>query len=461
MTVHDVTLEKTQKNRSGFSVLRSFKLGSFHIGSSMTDVLLSGVWNRVMITDLGIAAWPVSLLLALRYFLAPLAIWAGHESDTHPIRGSRRTAYIWLGRLLMLIALPLLPLSVGLIAESDAGLGWMLAVISLLLYGTGTSISGAPFLALVHDSAPYERRGQVVSIVQFMLVVSFAFIPVLFARIMPHYDQALFWQLVIVGMVGAAFFWIISVLGEERRARRINAAPATLPAGAASLSLRASLTEVWSDRRIRRYAIFLGASAFFAFMQDAVLEPFGGDVFGLSAGETTRFNAYWGTGVLISMIVTYALTRRRRPDQQVSTTAWGLLLLSLGVALLSVAAMSESLAMIMPVLIFFGIGFGVFTVGGISLLMAVNTVEKAASYLAIWSVIQLVNRGLGIAAGGLLRDLVNTLTGQIATAYAVVFAIEAIGLVLCIWLLRRVDISGFAAEHRTGVPAEPVIPSFD
>lgn len=461
MTVHDVTLEKTQETRSGFSVLRSFKLGSFHIGSSMTDVLLSGVWNRVMITDLGLAAWPVSLLLALRYFLAPLAIWAGHESDTHPIRGSRRTAYIWLGRLLMLIALPLLPLSVGLIAEGDAGLGWILATISLLLYGTGTSISGAPFLALVHDSAPYERRGQVVSIVQFMLVVSFAFIPVLFARIMPHYDQAQFWQLVIVGMVGAAFFWVISVLGEERRARRMSAAPAALPTGAAPLSLRASLTEIWSDRRIRRYAIFLGASAFFAFMQDAVLEPFGGDVFGLSAGETTRFNAYWGTGVLISMIVTYALTRRRRPDQQVSTTAWGLLLLSLGVALLSVAAMSEALAMIMPVLIFFGIGFGVFTVGGISLLMAVNTVEKAASYLAIWSVIQLVNRGLGIAAGGLLRDLANTLTGQIATAYAAVFAIEAIGLILCIWLLRRVDISGFAAEQRGGVPAEPVIPSFD
>lgn len=74
------------RNASGrppsFSVLRSFKLGAFHIGSSMTDVLLSGIWNRVMIADLGMAAWPVSLLLATRYFLAPLAIWAG-TSPTH------------------------------------------------------------------------------------------------------------------------------------------------------------------------------------------------------------------------------------------------------------------------------------------------------------------------------------------------------------------------------------------
>jgi MFS transporter, BCD family, chlorophyll transporter len=121
MTVQDATLPETPAAaRPSFSALRSFKIGSFHIGSSMTDVMLSGVWNRVMITDLGVAAWPVSLLLAARYFLAPLAIWAGHESDTHPIRGSRRTAYIWLGRLMMLVALPLLPLSVGLIAEGDA-----------------------------------------------------------------------------------------------------------------------------------------------------------------------------------------------------------------------------------------------------------------------------------------------------------------------------------------------------
>ncbi len=462
MTVQDATFQETQDVRPSFSALRSFKIGSFHIGSSMTDVLLSGVWNRVMITDLGVAAWPVSLLLAARYFLAPLAIWAGHESDTHPVLGSRRTAYIWLGRLMMLVALPLLPLSVGLIADgNNAGMGWLLAVVSLLLYGTGTSISGAPFLALVHDSAPYDRRGQAVSIVQFMLVVSFAFVPVLFARIMPDYDQALFWRLVFVGMAGAAFFWLVSVLGEERRARRIGTMPPMLAPDIRPPSLRATLAGIWSDQRTRRYALFLGVSAFFAFMQDAVLEPFGGDVFGLSAGETTRFNAYWGVGVLLSMIVTYGVTRRRRPDQQVNTTAWGLLLLALPVLLLSAAAWRESLAMVVPVLVLFGIGFGVFTVGGVSLLMAVNSAEKAASYLALWSVIQLVSRGLGIATGGLIRDLVNTLSGQISVAYAAVFAVEAVGLILSIWLLRRVDIRGFAAERRPDTLSQPTVPSID
>ncbi len=419
MTVQNGTaFETAAPVQARFSALRSFKIGSFHIGSSLTDVMLSGIWNRVMISDLGLVAWPVSLLLAARYFLAPLAIWAGHESDTRPILGSKRTAYIWLGRLMMLIALPLLPLSVGLIAQNHGSpLGWILAVVALVVYGTGTSISGSPYLALVHDSAPYERRGQAVAITQFMLVVSFAFVPVIYARVMPVYDQALFWRLVIFGMAGAAFFWLVAVLGEERRARRLGLLSQSTPSATGERpGLRATFADIWVDPRSRRYALFLGVSAFFAFMQDAVLEPFGGDVFNLTVGETTRFNAIWGTGVLVSMIATYALTRKRLPEQQVNTTAWGLVLLGLAVLLLGLAAFRESLAMVRPVLFLFGLGFGVFTVGGVALLMAVNTAEKAASYLALWSVIQLVSRGLGIAAGGVLRDLVNTLTGDIALA---------------------------------------------
>jgi BCD family chlorophyll transporter-like MFS transporter len=426
-----------------FSVRRSLKLGSFHIGSSLTDLLTSAVWNRVLITDLGVVAWPVALLSALRYFLAPLTLWAGHRSDTHPIRGSRRVAYIWLGRLLMLLALPLLPLSTVAIAREAASPGgWALAVASFLLYGMGTLISGAPFLALVHDSAPYEDRGKAISIVQIMLVVSFAFIPALYAALMPSYSSTLFTRLVLVGMGGAAIFWFFSVWREER--------PAATPTQTQTApSFRATFGALWADQRTRRYALFLGASAFFAFMQDAILEPFGGDVFGLAAGETTRFNAYWGTGVLVGMVGTIRVTRRRRPDQQVSTTAWGLLLLGLPLFCLGITSLLETLSLVMPVLIAFGFGFGVFTIGGVSLLMAMSAETQAGSYLALWSVVQLVARGTGIAAGGLIRDAALTITDQFHTAYAIVFVIEALGVLASIPLLRQVDIAGFTALRAT------------
>jgi len=444
-------LQADQQTDPPFSVWRSLKLGTFHLGSSFSDLLTSAVWNRILISDLGIAAWPVALLSALRYFLAPLTLWAGHRSDTTPILGSRRLAYIWLGRLMMLLALPLLPLSTVAIArDPGSATGWTVAVLSFVVYGAGTLISGAPFLALVHDSAPYGRRGQAVGIVQLMLVGSFAFIPALYAGLMPQYDQAAFVRLVWVGMAGAALFWIVSVLGEERRAL----AAARVQAATPRPSFRATFGALWADTRARRYMAFLAASAFFAFMQDAMLEPFGGDVFGLAAGETTRFNAYWGTGVLVGMIGTLIATRRRRPDQQVNTTAWGLALLGAPLLLLGVVALREALPLVMPTLVFFGLGFGIFTVGGVSLLMAVNREEQAGAYLALWSVVQLISRGAGIAAGGIVRDVALALSGEFRVAYAAVFIIEAVGLFVAIWLLRRVDVSTFARRaHHTAVEA--------
>lgn len=421
-----------------FSLWRALKLGSFHIGSSLTDLLTSAVWNRVLIVELGVAAWPVALLSALRYLLAPVTLWAGHRSDTRPILGSRRLAYIWLGRLLMWISLPLLPLSAVWIGRGGGPEGWALAVASFLVYGVGTLISGAPFLALVHDSAPYERRGQAISVVQFMLVVSFAFIPALYAGLMPSYSPALFWRIVWIAMAGAAFFWIFAVIGEERRG---------MEAEADAPPWRETLAEIWSDRRARRYGLYLAAAAFFAFMQDAILEPFGGDVFGLSVGETTRFNAYWGVGVLMGMVGTYLATRRRRPDQQVPTTIIGMAWLGLSVALIGIASWAEALTWLRPLLILFGLGFGVFTVGGVSLLMAMSTERRAGSYLAMWSVIQLLARGLGIAFGGLMRDVAMQIAEAPAAAYGIVFWLEALGIGVAILLLLRVDVAGFARQR--------------
>lgn len=98
-------------------------------------------------------------------------------------------------------------------------------------------------------------------------------------------------------------------------------------------------------------------------------------------------------------------------------------------------------------MILFGVGFGIYTVGGVALLMAMSRDAHAASYLALWSTIQLVFRGFGLAAGGVLRDLALWLTADFARTYALVFAVEGVGLLLCILLLRRVDVRGFARDR--------------
>jgi len=126
------------------SILRTMKIGSFHIGSTFVDLLTSGVLNRVLISDLHIWATPVALLSALRYLLAPLSIWAGYRSDTRPIFGMHRLPYIWTGRLLMVLSLPLLPVVTVLLAASRSSpLGWALAILAFLIYGVGSLLSGS------------------------------------------------------------------------------------------------------------------------------------------------------------------------------------------------------------------------------------------------------------------------------------------------------------------------------
>ncbi|MCA9914975.1 MAG: PucC family protein, partial [Anaerolineae bacterium] len=92
------------ETNKGLSVGRNIKIGFFHLGSGMADVLTTGVWNRIMITDLGISATIVSLLAALRYFLVPIGIWAGRISDRTRVLGTRRLFWIWLGRGLMVLS---------------------------------------------------------------------------------------------------------------------------------------------------------------------------------------------------------------------------------------------------------------------------------------------------------------------------------------------------------------------
>jgi BCD family chlorophyll transporter-like MFS transporter len=422
------------------SILRTMKIGTFHIGSSFVDLLTSGVLNRVLISDLHIWATPVALLSALRYLMAPLSIWAGYRSDTRPIFGMHRLPYIWLGRLPMVLSLPLLPVVTVLLAANPTSLlGWALATLAFLVYGVGTLLSGGTYLALVRDSAPPARRGMALSIVQIFLVVSFPIAGVVYGLMMPAYDPAVFWRIVLTGMAIAAGFFFFSLFGAERPGQAIAA---DNPQD--QLPFTALLREMWADRRTRLFFLFLALGAVSAFAQDAVLEPFGGDVFGMAAGQTTRFNAYWGVGVLVSLLGTVVITRSRMAHEQTGTTALGLTLTAIPLALLAAVSLTRAEAMLVPVLVIFGFGFGIYTVGAVSLLMAMTSDRRAGAYLGLWSVAQLVFRGVGIFLGGAVRDVVLLLSGSPTLAYASVFFLEAVGLLACVALVIMVDVPGFA-----------------
>jgi BCD family chlorophyll transporter-like MFS transporter len=187
----------------------------------------------------------------------------------------------------------------------------------------------------------------------------------------------------------------------------------------------------------------LSAGSIALFAQDAILEPFGADLFGLDVGATTRFNAYYGTGVLLAMIVGSYLTRHWLPQSYTGVTGAGLLGVAGSLAVLIIAALGHLEALLVPALVAFGLASGVYTVGGLSLMIAMTDDDHAGIYLGVWSMAQLVFRGVGIFLGGLIRDLGILLTGSPSIAYAAVFGIEIIAALVAVALLARLSRLGY------------------
>jgi BCD family chlorophyll transporter-like MFS transporter len=444
-----------------FSLWRLLRLSSFQIGSAMGDILVTSIWNRVMISQFGIPAAPVSLLIALRYLLSPLSLWAGYRSDTRPFLGMRRTSYIWLGRGLMVLSLPLLGWSLMRFADVNiaggaAGvgdfLGWVLAVVSSLLYGIGTLISGSPYLALVRDSAPKARQGLAISTAETVLIIFFAVVGITFSFWMEEFDLVIFWEIVIATMVIGGFFWLFSIWGVERSLRRqkgITLAQelAAVEAQGSESRLIDTIKRIWLDERTRRFFIFLSLATFSAWAQDAILEPFGAEVFDLPLKQTTRFNSYWQAATVVTLVGGAYLWRKRPPERQQRITGSGLAVMALGMVALAITAVSHHVHLIEVSLLLFGAGFGIYTFGGLSLMAVMSSDKEAGAYLGLWTIAVVVFKGLGTFAGGALRDLfLLGLNLNSGLGYGLIFLLEGVGLGTAVYVLSRVDVLGFARE---------------
>ncbi len=433
-----------------FTFWRGLRLSSFQIGSAMGDILITSIWNRILIVNFGIPATPVGLLIALRYLLSPLSLWAGNLPDNKRLFGLRRTPLIWLGRVFMVAALPFLGLSVSRLGQSPSDAwGWLFALFSSLLYGVGTLISGGPFLALVREAAPERLQGVAISMAQTVLIIFFAVVGIGFSLWMPNFDPRVFWQMIVATMVIGGFFWFFATVGIEGRSAPTAAAP--LPAAG---RLSQVMRQVWSDRRTRLFFVFLSLGTLASWSHEAILEPFGADVFGLGMDVTTRFNSYWQTATVLTLVIGGILWRKRPPEAQKRVTSIGLLVMALGLAVLVAAAMGGQGHLLEIALLLFGGGFGLYTYGGVSLMAVMSPDRHAGLYLGLWTISNLLFKGLGTFLGGALRDLfLLRLEVAPGLSYGIVFLLQAAGLTVAALLLARIDILGFARDTGRHVSA--------
>lgn len=446
------------KEMPNLSVWRNLKIALFHLGSGMADVITTGIWNRVMISDLGFSATPIGFLVALRYFLAPIGVWAGRMSDRRAIGGYRRLFWIWLGRGMMAFSIFSLGWVTASLARGDASdaFHWLVIVVSLLLFSLGSALSGSTFLALIYDRSSEDQRGRAVGIVWTFLLLGFTIGGVLFGVLLPSreagaqgtlpFTPETLETLFIVAALVLSGLWVISLIGEERRS---SGSVATAAGSEHAASLRSDLRLAWENRTTRWFFWFLALSMLFAFSQDLILEPFAGEVFGMEPRVTTRFAAYWGSMSILATVVFLFLGRRYKRLNNTVMSNIGVAVLVVTFALFAVSAFADVRGLVTPGLILLGIGLGIWNVGTLGLMMEMSPFGRAGTFLGFWTLVVTLARGVGVSGGGVALDLARGVLGSPAAAYGLVFAIGGVGLAVSLVALRRVNVGSFKQQYET------------
>jgi MFS transporter, BCD family, chlorophyll transporter len=142
-------------------------------------------------------------------------------------------------------------------------------------------------------------------------------------------------------------------------------------------------------------------------MQDILLEPFGGQVFGMSVGQTTFLTALLAFGTLAGFAISAHLLSAGRDPYRVAATGIITGILAFAGVIFSPALESVNLFRFASTLI--GFGGGLFAVGMLTAAMELASTETSGLALGAWGAVQATAGGLAIAASGLLRDLVSGL----------------------------------------------------
>ena len=410
------------------------RLGLFQLAAGGLSVLFLGVLNRVMRVELGLDLITVTILVGGGHYLGALvAIPFGYFSDRHPLLGYRRSIYILLGSLAAVGVLVSSPWVVRWIAASPTWLRVGSGFLFFLTEGTSTYIAGTAYLSLITDLTDSEQRGQITGFIWTLLMVGIILTGVLSGFLLEPFRMA---RVMILFSAAAAIVVLFTLIALWRQEK-----PAAEPHPRKTGNLGLAFQGILENRSARWFGAFLFLSMFSFFMQDVLLEPFGGEVFGLPAAATTRFNAYLGVGLVGAML--FGGMRLIPVKGKHWTTSLGILLMvgafsALGLS--SVFGYSPALPLI---LLFLGTGSGLFTVGGVSLMMDMTSSRQTGLFVGAWTLIQAAAKGPTAIAGGALQTALISWGFSAGGAYAGVFFLEALGLLVSLAFLRQVAVDEF------------------
>jgi BCD family chlorophyll transporter-like MFS transporter len=414
---------------------RLLRLSLFQISVGMALVLLIGTLNRVMIVELKVPASIVSIMVALPIVFAPLRALIGFKSDIHRSElGWRRVPFLWMGTMLQFGGFAVMPFALlvlagaGQAANAPIWVGHLGAAIAFLLVGAGLHTVQTVGLALATDLVPQESQPKVVGLMYVTLLVGMVVSALAFGALLEDYSPGRLIQVIQGAAVLTIVLNVTAMWKQEARDR--NRKRSAIPDPSFMDSWR---TFSQGPAALRRLAVVgLGTMAFT--MEDVLLEPYGGEVLGLSVSATTLLTATLAFGSLIGFwFASRVLGRGADPYRMAGMGA--LVGMPAFVAVIA-AAPIQSAPLFTAGTFLIGLGAGLFSHGTLTATMQSAPKEQVGLALGAWGAVQATAAGLAMAIGGVARDLVVAFgnTGSFlgrefagaATGYVVVYIIEVI-----------------------------------
>jgi BCD family chlorophyll transporter-like MFS transporter len=425
----------------GFGWLAIIRIGLVQAAIGALVMLATTVLNRIMVVELKLLAAIPAGLVAWHYGVQLARPLWGHASD----QGGSRTMWI-IGGIAVLAAGGLLATQATLMMATNFPLAFALAVFAYALIGAGVGAGGTSALALLASGVAPERRAAAAAVTWIMMVGGIVASAITVGNLLKPYSPE---RLVEVAAGLAALMVGLTVLATfqlERQAGHFRQSADEAPAP----DFRAALAEIWREAGARRFTIFIFVSMIAFSMQDLILEPFAGLIFGMSPGDSTKtVGQFHQGGILIGMIVAgvggSAFSARRAG----SLRPWvvgGCLASGLGLGALGLAAINGPPWPLEANLFVLGFGNGVFAVAAIGSMMGLagaGATTREGVRMGVWGASQAIAFGLGGLLGAVGLDLARAALGDVGAAFQLVFAVEAGAFVLA--ALLAVKATGAAA----------------
>ncbi|WP_299632512.1 BCD family MFS transporter [uncultured Roseobacter sp.] len=418
------------------------RLGLVQMCLGAIVVLTTSTLNRLMVVELALPAVLPGLLVALHYGIQITRPNWGFLSDT----GGNRTRWIIRGMAALALGAMLAAYGVA-VMEAQFAFGLLLSVVAYALIGLGVGASGTSLLALLATATAPARRAAAATITWLMMIAGIAVTAGVIGALLDPYSVSLLLKIVAVVTGGAFLLTCLAVWGIEAR---VEAAPVATP-----MPFREGLAEVWAERKARNFTLFVFLSMTAYFMQELILEPYAGLVFGFTPGQSTSLSGAQNGGVFLGMVLVGIMCTGFKLG---SLRAWviggciGSAAMLVGLTLMGQIGVGAPL---MPAVVGLGFFNGVFAVAAIGSMMALAGQGREAregTRMGLWGAAQALAAGFGGLLGAALVDVMRAaVTGTDATAFGTVFLIEAALFVAAAYMALRV-------MERPAVPNGSLVP---